>query len=134
VPRTRSPARLIVALSVAAALAVFLLYTSIAGGGTPSLQPGQLAGHTGIVSLAGAVAGQPRGDSYSGAGMRFQLKDIKGGASVSVVYHGQVPDQFKTGRHIVLDGRLRHGVFVGKRDSLVTKCPSKYAPAKPSKA
>ena len=30
------PARLVIALSVAAVLAVFLLYTSIAGGGTPS--------------------------------------------------------------------------------------------------
>ena len=43
VPGKRSPARLVVALSVAAVLAVFLLYTSIAGGGTPSLQPSQLA-------------------------------------------------------------------------------------------
>ncbi len=130
-PRTRSPARLIVALSVAGALAVFLVYTAIAGGGTPSLRPSQLAGHRGNVSLAGAVVGPVRGDSYSRPGMRFRLKDIKGTASVPVVYHGQVPDQFKVGRHIVLDGKLRHGTFVGKRDSLVTKCPSKYAPAKP---
>jgi cytochrome c-type biogenesis protein CcmE len=130
VPRSRSPARLIVALSVAAALAVFLVYTAIAGGGTPSLAPSQLAGHRGLVSLAGVVVGPRRGDSYSGSGLRFRLKDIKGSASVPVVYHGQVPDQFKVGRHIVLDGRLRHGTFVGKKDSLVTKCPSKYAPAK----
>jgi cytochrome c-type biogenesis protein CcmE len=130
VPRTRSPARLIIALSVAGALAVFLVYTAIAGGGTPSLQPSQLAGHHGNVSLAGAVVGRPHGDSYSGPGLRFRLRDINGTATVPVVYHGQVPDQFKTGRHIVVDGRLRHGTFVGKRDSLVTKCPSKYAPAK----
>ena len=129
-PRTRSPARLIVALSVAAALAVFLVYTAVAGGGTPSLQPSQLAGHRGNVTLAGKVIGRPRGDSYSAHGMRFRLRDINGTATVPVVYHGQVPDQFKAGRHIVLDGRLRHGTFVGKRDSLVTKCPSKYAPAK----
>ena len=51
--RRGSPARLIVALSVAAVLAVFLLYTSIAGGGTPSLQPSQVAGHSGRVSLVG---------------------------------------------------------------------------------
>jgi cytochrome c-type biogenesis protein CcmE len=130
VPRTRSPARLIVALSVAAALAVFLIYTAIAGGGTPSLQPSQLAGHHGTVSLAGVVVGPATGDSYSVAGKRFRLRDINGKATVPVVYHGQVPDQFKVGRHIVVDGRLRHGTFVGKRDSLVTKCPSKYAPAK----
>ena len=63
-PGKRSPARLIVALSVAAVLAVFLLYTSIAGGGTPSLQPSQLKGHAGRVSLVGIVAGQPTGDAF----------------------------------------------------------------------
>jgi cytochrome c-type biogenesis protein CcmE len=130
VPRTRSPARLIVALSVAAALAVFLVYTAIAGSGTPSLQPSQLAGHKGQVTLAGAVVGPVRGDSYTRPGMRFRLKDIGGTASVPIVYHGQVPDQFKVGRHIVLNGQLRHGTFIGQKDSLVTKCPSKYAPAK----
>ena len=36
-----------IALSVAAVLAVFLLYTSIAGGGTPSIAPSELAGRTG---------------------------------------------------------------------------------------
>ena len=60
-PAKRSPARLIVALSVAAVLAVFLLYTSIAGGGTPSLRPSQLAGHAERVSLAGKVVGQLHG-------------------------------------------------------------------------
>jgi cytochrome c-type biogenesis protein CcmE len=45
---------------------------------------------------------------------------------VPVVYRGSVPDQFKLGRHVVVDGRYRNGVFVAKPDSLVTKCPSKY--------
>jgi len=129
VPRTRSPARLIVALSVAALLAVFLVYTSLAGGGTPSLRPSQLPGHTGRVSLAGKVVGPVRGDAHA-APLRFKLRDINGTATVAVLYRGSVPDLFKVGRHIVLDGRFRHGTFVGKRDSLVTKCPSKYAPKK----
>ena len=43
VARKRSPARLVIALSIAAVLAVFLLYTSIAGGGTPSVKPSELA-------------------------------------------------------------------------------------------
>jgi len=49
---------------------------------------------------------------------------------VRVVYHGSVPDLFKTGRDVVLEGTLRNGVFVGKPGSLITKCPSKYSPAK----
>ena len=52
--------------------------------------------------------------------------------TVPIVYHGSVPDLFKVGRHIVLTGRLRGSTFVGDNGSLVTKCPSKYAPAKGS--
>jgi cytochrome c-type biogenesis protein CcmE len=127
VARTSSPARLVIALSVAGLLAVFLLYTSIAGGGTPSLSPSELPGHRGEVSLAGKVVGPPAGDPQ-GSGLRFRLRDIEGRASVPVVYRGSVPDLFAPGRHVVVDGRLRNGVFVAEPDSLVTKCPSKYTP------
>jgi len=47
---------------------------------------------------------------------------------VAVRYTGSVPDLFKVGRHIVIDGRLRSGVFVAEPGSMITKCPSKYAP------
>jgi cytochrome c-type biogenesis protein CcmE len=127
VPGKRSPVRLIVALSVAAVLAVFLLYTSIAGGGTPVLRPSQLAGHDGRVSLMGQVVGTKSGDAHAG-GLRFRLRDVKGTTTVPVVYKGSVPDLFKTGRDVVVDGRLRNGVFIAVRDTLVTKCPSKYQP------
>jgi cytochrome c-type biogenesis protein CcmE len=127
VARRGSPARLVIALSVAAVLAVFLLYTSIAGGGTPSLRPSQLAGHQGRVSLMGQVVGTPSGDAHA-AGLRFRLRDVKGATTVPVVYKGSVPDLFKTGRDVVVDGRLRNGVFIAVPDTLVTKCPSKYAP------
>jgi cytochrome c-type biogenesis protein CcmE len=118
----------VLALSVAAVLAIFLLYVSIAGGRTPQLKPSQLSGHHGQVSLVGKVVGPVRGAGYSQDGLRFKVADIGGSAAVRVVYHGSVPDLFKVGRHVVVDGRYRGGVFVAKRDSLVTKCPSKYAP------
>jgi cytochrome c-type biogenesis protein CcmE len=129
--RKGSPARLVIALSVASVLAVFLLYTSIAGGGTPSVSPSELAGKTGTVALAGMVVGPVSGDAYAG-GMRFSMKDIDGksAARVKVVYTGSVPDQFKVGRHVVVDGTLRDGVFVAETGSMVTKCPSKYQAAK----
>ncbi len=127
--RTASPARLVIALSVAAVLAVFLLYTSIAGGGNPSIAPSELAGRTGEVQLAGLVVGPVTGDAHAG-GLRFGLRDIgeKSGRTVPVRYAGSVPDLFKVGRHIVLDGRLRNGTFVAEPGSMITKCPSKYAP------
>ena len=131
--RKRSPARLVIALSIAAVLAVFLLYTSIAGGGTPSLTPSQLKGQAGTVSLVGKVVGKPTGDSHAG-GLRFKLRDVKDPSSktVAVLYTGSVPDLFQTNRDIVVDGRLRNGTFVATPGSMVTKCPSKYSAAKPS--
>ena len=125
--RRGNPARLVVALSVAAVLAVFLLYTSIAGGGTPTLRPSQLPGHKGRVSLMGQVIGTPAGDAHA-AGLRFKLRDVKGPTSVPVVYKGSVPDLFRSGRDVVVDGKLQGGVFVAVPDTLVTKCPSKYQP------
>ncbi len=130
--RKRSPARLVIALSVAAVLAVFLLYTSIAGGGTPSLQPEHARRpHRPCLARrrrrrAGARA------THTRAGLHFRVKDISGkdGATTAVVYTGSVPDLFKVGSHIVVDGQLRNGTFVSVPGSLVTKCPSKYTPKK----
>ena len=126
--RKRSPARLVIALSIAAVLAVFLLYTSIAGGGTPSVKPSELAGKAGTVSLVGRVVGKPRGDSH-GDGLRFRLRDVKDPASttVAVLYKGSVPDLFASGRDLVVDGKLVNGTFVAEPGSMVTKCPSKYS-------
>ncbi len=131
--RKRSPARLIVALSVAAVLAVFLLYTSIAGGGTPSVAPSELGGKTGQVQLAGEVVGPVTGDAHDG-GLRFTLRDVEGTATVPVLYSGSVPDLFKVGRHLVVDGELKNGTFVAVPGSMVTKCPSKYTPISPDDA
>jgi cytochrome c-type biogenesis protein CcmE len=124
VARRRNPVRLVVAFSVAAVLAVFLIWTSLAGG-TPSLQPSELAGKTGEVGVAGIVVGPVE---ESGRERRFAVRDIEGTASVPVVYTGSVPDLFKVGREVYMKGQLEDGVFVAKKDSLVTKCPSKYAP------
>jgi cytochrome c-type biogenesis protein CcmE len=130
VARRRSPARLVIALSVAAVLAVFLLYTSIAGGSTPEIAPSELNGRTDEVSIGGVAAGPKSGDAHAG-GLRFRLRDLgssPGAPSVPVLYTGSVPDQFKIGRELVVSGRLRNGVFVAKEGSMITKCPSKYAP------
>jgi cytochrome c-type biogenesis protein CcmE len=129
VARKRSPARLVVALSVAAVLAVFLLYTSIAGSATPALGPAKLPGHAGRVSLTGNVIGPVTGDAHKD-GLHFELRQIDGTAQVPVVYKGTVPDLFRANRHIVVDGQLKDGTFVAVPGTLVTKCPSKYQATK----
>jgi cytochrome c-type biogenesis protein CcmE len=126
--RRASPARLVVALGIAAMLAVFLVYTAIAGG-TPQLRPSELNGRTGEVALVGKVVGRVSGDAR-GSGLRFKLRDVEGTAAVPVVYRGSVPDLFRSGRDISLRGELRNGRFVGQPGTLVTKCPSKYTDKK----
>ena len=121
-----------IALSVAAALAVFLLYTSIAGGSTPLVSPSEVASHDGTVAVAGVVLAPVRGNAYQG-GLRFMLRDIKGTGTIPVVYTGTVPDLFAPGRDISVRGKIQDGLFVAERGSLVTKCPSKYAPDSNSK-
>ena len=123
----RTPARLVVALAVAALLAVFLVYTAITGT-TPALEPSNLAGHAGQVSLTGKVVGTVTGDSHTSGGLRFNLHDINGPSpTVPVVYHGSVPDLFETGRDVNVTGTLEGASFVAT--AMTTKCPSKYTAA-----
>ena len=123
---TRSPARLVVALAVAGVLAVFLLYTAVAGNSTPTLTPSQLGTHAGNLAIVGTVVGPAAGDSHSTQGLRFGLRDIDGKSQVvRVVYHGESPPPlFKVGRSVVVTGDYTTGRLVG--NDIVTKCPSKY--------
>jgi cytochrome c-type biogenesis protein CcmE len=63
----------------------------------------------------------------SGDTLRFAMRDRNGrGPALPVVYTGVVPDPFRVGREVIVTGKLHDGTFVGERDSLVTKCPSKF--------
>ena len=118
------------ALSVALVLAVFLVYTALAGGSTPQFTPSRLAGHTGKVAVIGAVVGPVRGNAHSRGGLRFAVRDIGAAhaSAVPVVFHGSVPDLFARGRHVVVEGTYAHGRIAA--NGLQTKCPSKYTSAK----
>lgn len=120
----RSPARLIVSLAVAGVLAVFLIYTALAGT-TPALQPSNLAGHPGTVSLTGKVVGRTWGNAHTSVGLHFKLHNINGASPIiPIVYHGSVPDLFKSGRDVNVTGTLVGSSFMAT--GLTTKCPSKY--------
>jgi cytochrome c-type biogenesis protein CcmE len=62
----------------------------------------------------------------AGDELRFRIRDRDGTESVPVTYAGVVPDPFREGREVIVSGELEQGVFVAERDSLVTKCPSKF--------
>jgi cytochrome c-type biogenesis protein CcmE len=40
-----------------------------------------------------------------------------------------VPDPFREGREVIVTVQRQGGRFIGERDSLITKCPSKYKAA-----
>ena len=48
------------------------------------------------------------------------------GESIPVEYTGQIPDPFREGREVIVSGTVTDGVFVAEKDSLITKCPSKF--------
>jgi cytochrome c-type biogenesis protein CcmE len=55
------------------------------------------------------------------------VRDRNGTVSVPVRYVGTVPDPFREGREVIVTVRKQGNTFVGERDSLVTKCPSKFS-------
>jgi cytochrome c-type biogenesis protein CcmE len=130
---TRSPARLVIALAVAGVLAVFLLYTAVAGTSTPTLTPSQVHAQTGKLSVVGLVVGPVTGDSHAAGGLRFRLQDPQGAGTrrVAVVYRGDAPPPlFKVGRSVVVTGTYGAGRLAGT--DILTKCPSKYTSSTPA--
>jgi cytochrome c-type biogenesis protein CcmE len=121
--------RLIVALSAAVLLASALIYTSFSAA-SPALSPSQLlrqaqAGRS--YQLTGTVLdGSVRHD---GSALDFSVADREGGATIPVSYTGTVPDPFREGREVIVTVEKQGGRFVGERNSLITKCPSKYKTA-----
>ncbi len=59
--------------------------------------------------------------------LRFTMIDVDGEESLPVVYQGVVPDTFKVGIEVVVEGQLNSdGIF--QAHTLMAKCPSKYVP------
>ena len=125
-PSRKRRVRLGVALGAAVLLAGALVYTSFSAA-TEAASPSQVlaaASQGRSYELTGKVVhGSVRRD---GGTLRFAVRDRAGRAAVPVHYTGAVPDPFREGREVIVSGTMRGGTFVGERDSLVTKCPSKF--------
>jgi cytochrome c-type biogenesis protein CcmE len=124
-PSRKRKIRLVVALAAALLLAGALLVTSF-GTATAAKTPSQVlaAGGGGPYELTGKVV--PGTIRQHGEGLIFRVSDRTGARSVPVAYEGIVSDTFRGGREIIVKGSLEHGTFVGQRDTLTTKCPSKF--------
>jgi len=125
-PARKRKIRLAIALGVAVVLAGALIYTSFSAA-TDTREPSDL------------IAGASPGKSYELTGkvkngsvrrsddvLQFRVRDRNGTASVPVRYTGAVPDPFREGREVIVRGKMSDGTFVAEKDSLVTKCPSKF--------
>jgi cytochrome c-type biogenesis protein CcmE len=121
-PSRKRKIRLAVALGAAVCLAAALLYTSFSAS-SEAAKPSELK-----EGRSYEVTGKVVKDSISHSGdeLRFRIRDRDGTRSVPVTYTGSVPDPFREGREVIVSGELKQGTFVAERDSLVTKCPSKF--------
>jgi len=128
-PARKRMVRLVVALSAAVVLASALIYTSFSAA-SPALTPSQLVrqvqpGRSYL--LTGTVV---QGSVHRrGAVLSFSVQDRAGRTAVPLSYTGTVPDPFREGREVVVTVEEQGGRFVGERNSLITKCPSKYTTA-----
>jgi cytochrome c-type biogenesis protein CcmE len=128
-PARKRTVRLVVALSAAVLLAGALVYTSFSASSearTPSqlasaAEPGQ------SYKLTGKV--EP-GYEREGTLTHFRVRDRAGDVSVPVRYEGVLPDPFRAGREVIVTVRKEGDVFVGEKNSLITKCPSKFTAEK----
>lgn len=131
-PARKRTVRLVVALSVAVLLAGALAWTSFSASSearTPvqlgNAKQGERYQLTGKVAQGSYVR---RGDLHE-----FRVRERTGAASVPVRYRGSVPDPFREGREVIVTvQRDATGTFVGEKDSLITKCPSKFTDDKKS--
>jgi cytochrome c-type biogenesis protein CcmE len=125
-PARKRKIRLVVALSAAVLLAVGLIYTSFSAS-TEAKQPSEIlhASSDDSYDLTGVVV--PGSITHSGSELGFRVADRDDpNVSIPVRYSGEVPDPFRDGREVIVTGTVDDGTFLADRDSLVTKCPSKF--------
>lgn len=119
--------RLVVALTAAVLLAVALIYTSFTAS-TETREPSEVLA-AGPNGESYQITGDVVSSKHEGTRLQFVMTDRDGGGKpLPVSYPGQVPDPFRAGREVIVTGKLNSdGVLMAQKDSLITKCPSKFA-------
>jgi cytochrome c-type biogenesis protein CcmE len=125
-PGRKRKVRLVVSLCAVVVLASALAYTTFhasSAAKTPSQLEGGVAPGRSYQLTGKVVADSVR---HPGGALAFRVRDRNGRASVPVIYRGAVPEPFREGREVIVTVRRQGRAFVGVKDSLVTKCPSKF--------
>ena len=107
---------------VVAACVAYLVYSASAGAAEYYQTIPEVRAHPppGVVRVLGTV-----GDDVRREGAVLSFSAQGGGATLPVRYRGTVPDIFKPGIQVVVEGRPgRDGVF--DATTLLAKCPSRF--------
>ena len=129
-PARKRTVRLVVALSAAVLLASALIYTSFSAA-SPALtpEPARPRGPAGP-QLPGDRHGRRRlGPQGRRSAALQRRRTAPGGRRSRSSYTGTVPDPFREGREVIVTVQKQGSAYVGERNSLITKCPSKYKTA-----
>src|SRR4051794_12702195 len=131
-PARKRRVRLVVALTAAVLLATALVYTSFSAS-SETITPSQLLRASPAPGQRYELTGKVADGTWHHEGTEhtFRVRDRSGNASVPVSYNGAVPDPFREGREIVITVEKHGDTYVGQKDTLVTKCPSKFATEAP---
>lgn len=127
----RSGRKIIVAVAVFVLVGAYLAYSGARSSMAYYLTVGELLDRSGSLAnsdirLSGKVASDGlEWDQVSGR-LQFQVTD--GTRALPVTYRGVVPDAFKPGADVVVEGQYDGRAFTAER--LFAKCPSKFE-AKP---
>jgi cytochrome c-type biogenesis protein CcmE len=113
-------------------LASALIYTSFSAA-SPTVSPSRLLREA-VPGRSYQLTGKVKSGSvrHEDETLYFSVQDRAGEAAVALSYTGTVPDPFREGREVIVTVEKQGEKYVGQRDSLITKCPSKYKVA-PSK-
>jgi cytochrome c-type biogenesis protein CcmE len=130
-PSRKRRIRLGVALSTAVLLAAALVYTSFSAS-SEAVKPSQLVAQA-VPGRSYHLTGKVVNGSirHDGGVTWFKVRDrdaTNSAKAVEIRYTGSVPDPFANGREVIVDVKKgTAGDYLGARDSLITKCPSKFS-------
>ncbi len=86
----------------------------------------QYTTQTNALQITGIV--QPGSvQTFGGGELQFMLQDLKDASlAIPVTYHGIIPDNFKPGLQVIVQGRFSRNPRTITGEQILVKCPSKY--------
>ena len=110
---------------------IFLGYLGFMGGLTYYYEVSELLDEANsITGQTVRVSGNVADDVVKdGLEMRFTILDMSDSeTSLPVIYNGAVPDTFKIGNQVVVEGKYTIAGGIFEAETIIVKCGSKYIP------